>query len=194
MNVDALTLAEFLDGIASERVTPAGGSATAVVGAVGASLCEMACIHADARDGDAATAMGDARETLAGQRERLLALADADAAVVDELFGREAEGPGGDAAAKRALGVPLATAEAALTVLEAAVVVTEDGVGPAAADAAIGAHHARAALDASVFTVRSNEGLVADDDYVDEVTARCESLAVDGERVFDAVLAALDAE
>ena len=74
---------EFLSGIASRRVTPAGGSASAVSGAIGASLCEMVCLHTVEKAGDDAVSqeLVEAGETLRTQRDGLLTLADADAAV-----------------------------------------------------------------------------------------------------------------
>ncbi|WP_348533021.1 cyclodeaminase/cyclohydrolase family protein [Halolamina sediminis] len=44
-NYRALTTERFLADVASDRAAPAGVSAAAVTGALGAALCEMACIH-----------------------------------------------------------------------------------------------------------------------------------------------------
>jgi formiminotetrahydrofolate cyclodeaminase len=75
VNSNTRAIDRFLDGIASENVTPAGGTATAVVGAIGVSLCEMVCIHADA-DGDATADLTDVRDDLRRQRGHLLDLAE----------------------------------------------------------------------------------------------------------------------
>lgn len=154
MGYEERSIGEFLAEIASTRVVPAGGSAAAVVGAVGTALCEMACIHTveHGDDADGPSEVAAVREDLASQRAALLTLADRDAEVVEELLSTDP--PTG--AAKRAAGVPLAVAEACLTVLDHAVVVTERGNPSVVPDAVSGAFFLRAALQASVFTVRTN--------------------------------------
>jgi len=82
------TVDGFLARIASENVTPAGGTASAVVGAIGTSLCEMVCIHTVEHDKYASVAsdMADIRDELRRKREHLFNLAERDATVVDELL------------------------------------------------------------------------------------------------------------
>ena len=80
-------IGEFLDAVASEQVTPSGGAVAPVGGAMGAALCEMVCIHTVDTDGSetAADELIDVGGALADQRERLLDLADEDAAAVDAV-------------------------------------------------------------------------------------------------------------
>lgn len=167
------TVRTLLADLAAETVPPAGGTATAVVGAVGASLCELVCRHADDPvdlDGTAAS------RRLATRRERLLVLADADAAVVDALFG----GDGGQRERKRAVGVPLAVAEACVAVLEAGACVVERVDGPVVADAVSGIYLAHGALRAALFTLREN--LPVDDAaFVADVDRRAVDLEARGE-------------
>lgn len=164
------SLDEFLSGVASNRVAPAGGTATAVVGAVGAALCEMVCIHSiENPDSDAsATGLHDVRDDLHRHRIHLLELADTDGKLVDELFGADS-GAVEQSDVKRSIGVPLTIADACLDVLELATDVTEMGNQRAVADAASGVILTRAALRAAVFTVRSNLGQVSDSSFVDDV-------------------------
>jgi len=166
-------IGEFLAGIASSRVTPAGGSGTAIVGAVGASLCEMASIHTVEKAGDESVPpeLLGAGETLETQRERLLTLADADADVVDALFG-SGDNQADERLVKRAIGIPLTIARACLTVIEAAEAVAETGTRTALPDAATGVMLARAALQASVFTVRTNLDAVSDQSFVERIERR----------------------
>jgi formiminotetrahydrofolate cyclodeaminase len=102
----------ILDGIASERVAPAGGSAAAMVGAIAASLAEMAAIHTlRGEPGNDRTQLAAGRRTLNDVRALLVGLADADARIVDAAFG----GSSSDLTpptAQKLVGVPLATAEA----------------------------------------------------------------------------------
>ncbi|RLM53573.1 formimidoyltetrahydrofolate cyclodeaminase [Halobellus sp. Atlit-31R] len=166
-------LGEFLDDIASEQVAPAGGSVIATTGAMGAALCEMVCVHTIAA-GDAETStatLGDLREDLERRRRSLLALADRDAAVVEELFGARRGQPSARLA-KRATGVPLAIAEACLHVLEDADRVIDLGAGGVVADARIGASLADSALRASLWMVRANLDTLAESSFAAEVADR----------------------
>jgi formiminotetrahydrofolate cyclodeaminase len=159
VTLDTQPLDRFLDDVASERVAPAGGTATAVSGALGASLCEMACIHTLGTD-PAPADLADVREDLRAERAHLLDLAAADAAVVDDLFAA-ADGPD-DTTTKRAVGVPFTTAESCLTVLELASRVTADATRTAVADAATGVLLIDAAFRASVRTARHSLNRVTD--------------------------------
>lgn len=172
MNYQEETLGEFLSGIASERVAPAGGTAAAVVGAIGAALCEMVCIHSLERTGDSA-ASGDlvaVREDLREERTHLLNLAVSDATLVDDLFG-ESSGDVDQEGFKRAVGVPFTIAAASLNVLELATDVTENGDGNAILDAGTAVFLVHSALRASVFTVRSNLEHVSDSSYSETIEA-----------------------
>ncbi|MFB6109711.1 MAG: cyclodeaminase/cyclohydrolase family protein [Halodesulfurarchaeum sp.] len=104
-------LAPFLDGIAARTVAPAGGSAIAVVGAIGASLAGMAAVHTLASDHESAAGLATIRDRLAADRSTLVALAEADARAVDAAFGGEAD-PLDRAEREQLAAVPLAIAEA----------------------------------------------------------------------------------
>lgn len=183
MNYGEQSIDEFLSGVASEEVTPAGGTAAAVAGATGAALCEMVCIHAieSPDDGDVSAELAPIRDDLQWYRTRLLALADADADAVAALL---AALPSGDAdpETKRATGVPLAVAEAGAAVLDHATVVTEAGNRTAAPDAVTGAILAHAAVRAAAFTVRSNVERIDDPSFVDEVRRRTAAVERAAER------------
>jgi formiminotetrahydrofolate cyclodeaminase len=167
------TINEFLARIASENVTPAGGTAAAVVGAIGTSLCEMVCVHTVEHDEYASVAadMVDIREELRRQREHLLDLAETDATVVDELFSTTAD-EAKQSDIKRSIGVPLTIADACGTVLDLAIEITSKGNRNALPDAGTGVYLVHAALRASVFTVRSNLDQVSDQSFIDEVEQR----------------------
>lgn len=172
----------FLDDVASENVTPAGGTATALVGAIGASLCEMVCIHTIA-GADAPAGLAEVRDDLRSVRGHLQDLGDRDSAVVEELFGTDRDDGDRDATlTKRATGVPLAIAEACLRVLDHATVVTERGDRHVVPDAVTGAFLADAALRAAVFTVRCNLEGIADPSFVDELDRRATELRRSAQR------------
>ena len=160
----------FLSDIASASVTPAGGTAGAVVGAIGTACCEMVCIHLEAAevatDVDLAALRADFKDT----RGRLLELGGADAAVVDALFGPDAEPD--DATRTRAVSVPLAMAETCVEVLETAAVLTGAADRPVVADAATGSSFLDAALRSAVATARTNLAAVDDESFRDETEDR----------------------
>ena len=116
----------LLDGVASERVAPASGSVTALIGAFGTALVEMAVIHTRMAREDTTISSGvtSAGELLSGQRSTLLTLADADARTVDWMS-TESQPPT-QKQRKRGTGVPLTIARSCTTVLE----VTNDDVIP----------------------------------------------------------------
>lgn len=164
----------FTDAVASQSVTPSGGAVAAVVGALGASLCEMGCLHAGT-DAD----LSDTGRALAEHRARLLALADEDAAAVDELQDaiRRDDGDAAVAsAAKRATDVPLETATESLAVLEVTPAIVEAGSRNAAPDVATGGYLAYATCRASVVVVRANLETIEDAAYVAEVATTATDL------------------
>ena len=168
-----MPIGAFLEALASKRLTPSGGSTAAVGGAMGAACCEMVCVHTDgvsvpeSSGADASTptdspAPGDLSEAaaeLAACRERLLELADEDVAAVgafdSALEGDEAARADAEA---RLLAVPIRTAEACLVVLECAEVVLAAGNPRALADGVTGVLLADGALEAAVYTARTNLG------------------------------------
>lgn len=180
---------DVLGAVASERVTPAGGTAVAIVGAFGAALCEMAARHSLAAEdsGEAADSLVTVREELGASRERFLELADADAAAVEAAFGPES-GDVDQTSHKRAVGVPLSIAEEAAAVLEQATPVATAGRGESAADAAMGAFLVHATLRASTFAVRYNLDAIEDADFVAGTQERVGKLDADGDRSLDTVL------
>lgn len=182
-------LDDFLDSIASGTVAPAGGTATAVVGATGASLCEMVCVHTLGNEeyADVAEAMAALRDDLHRQREHLLDLAEADATVVDELFS-SADGETGEFAIKRSIGVPLTIAIACGNILELAVDVAATGTRNALPDARTGVTLTRAALRAAIFTARSNVDLVSDQSFVADIDERTTSLETRADVAHEQVL------
>lgn len=169
-NYRGLTIEQFLSEVASERVAPAGVSVAAVTGALGAALCEMACIHtleSDAPSSETAAALTDAREELARYRTHCLRLADADAAAVTGLFSGDTDES--TSAVKRAVGVPFTVADACASVLELAVDVTEAATYRTVPDTVTGARLAHAALRACATTVAWNLESVSEQSFATNV-------------------------
>lgn len=189
MDYQDQAVGDLLSDIASERVAPAGGTATAVVGGIGAALCEMGCIHALEADPDARTGadLAAVRDDLGRQRAHLLRLAASDAAIVEDLFGAASDGVD-ESDRKRSVGVPLTIAEACLNVLELATTVTADGARSAVVDAATGVYLVHAALRASAYTVRQNLDGVADAEFVAAVEQDVAEVEERGEAAADTAM------
>jgi len=183
----------FLSEIASENVTPAGGTATAVVGAVGTSLCEMVCIHTVESDAGAAAELAEVGEELRRERGHLLGLAEADASVVDDLFAG-AGGEPDESGIKRSVGVPLTIAESCLIVLELGADVTATGNRTAVADAATGVVLTHAALRAALLTVRSNLSWSTDPSFVAETERRVAEIETQANDAYDRAMRHVEAE
>lgn len=179
----------FLDDVASENVIPAGGTATALVGATGASLCEMGCIHTVGKEGydDVAAELAAAREDLEDRRTRLLDLADADADAVERLLAASDEAEGDLTAVKRATTVPLSIAELCLEVLKRGETVSEAASPTVLPDVGVGVCLTQSALRASVFTVRTNLGHVDDASFVEDARERAADAETGAESVFGRV-------
>lgn len=193
MEYDAQSMDQFLSGIASGSVAPAGGTAAAVCGAIGTALCEMVCIHG-LNHGDLAgdrDLVSAARDELAADRDRLLVLGNEDADLVDELFGG-ATVDLDEADAKRAIGIPLAVADTCRDVLETTTAVTVAVPGPVAVDAGTGAFLVRAALDASLFTVRHNADLVDDPEFLAGLDRRVSDIETVAGTAFDRTMEELE--
>jgi formiminotetrahydrofolate cyclodeaminase len=187
-------ISDFLENVASQRVTPAGGTAAALVGAIGTALCEMVCLHTIGKDGyaDVEEEIAEIQDELRTQRGFLLELADKDADVVDELLAAYRDDSDQTVAMKKATGVPLTIAEACLPVLEHATVVTEKGNRNAVPDAGTGSFLVHSALQASVFTVRTNLGNIPDATFTEQMETRAADLERSAEIEFERVLSNLE--
>jgi formiminotetrahydrofolate cyclodeaminase len=182
----------FLSEIASEKVTPAGGTGTAVVGAIGTSLCEMTCYHTIGKEGyeEVKSELIVTKDELATRRSQLIQLANTDATVVEDLL--EATDDNRQSRMKRATGVPLTIAEACLDVLELAVVVTANGSENARPDAGSGAILVNAALQAAVFTVRTNITYISDPVFIEQMEARTLEIESSASKTFEEITSNLD--
>lgn len=193
MSFTAQPLDEFLAGIASDDVAPAGGTAGAVAGAIGTALCEMVCIHSvEYGDDPGVTAdLATVGDDLRRRRDHLLRLAETDATIVDELFAGSVSGVD-PSARKRAVSVPLSIAETCISVLEGAGTVTNAANPNAVADAVTGVILVDAALRASVYTVRQNLRAVEDREFVTETKPEVAELERRGKELYSTAMEDVD--
>jgi formiminotetrahydrofolate cyclodeaminase len=181
-----LRVREFLEAVASEQRTPAGGSLAAIVTAAAAGL--LAKVARASKEGwpDAAGVAAQA-ESL---RDRVAPLAQLDAdeyeaALLAQRDGAEQAGDRRDFALGRAYAraaePPLRIVEAAADVAELAVVVARNGEGSLRADAAAAGALAAAAARSAAELVAVNLTATADDARV----VRARALAADAARAAD---------
>jgi methenyltetrahydrofolate cyclohydrolase len=177
----------WLDAYAAATVTPGGGSASAVAGALGCALLAMV-----ARIGARKASPADAErlQWLAGEAERLrAALVEqerTDAGAYERMVAtvRAARATAGDPGAERAAEaaridateVPLVTAELAAEGLALAAELAEVGLVRTASDQLVAAHLLRAGLEGGVSTVAFNLRRLAPGTLRDRLAVRVGNL------------------
>jgi formiminotetrahydrofolate cyclodeaminase len=173
-----LTVAAFFDALASPEPTPGGGTAAAVAGGMGAALLMMVAGLAKSRN-DTETervALKEARAALSSIRDRLLALADTDAAAYNQVVAAyrlpkatDPEKAARKQAVQRAMRAATdAPLEALRVVLEAAPharVVAAHGNRSAASDVRVALELLEAAAAGATANVEINLGNLDDEAY-----------------------------
>ena len=142
-------MAAFLAGVAEPTPAPGGGASTATACSLAAALVEMAA---------AISGRADVAARAAAARERAVALADEDAAAYTAVIEAQRAGDGARIASalSGASDVPLAIAETAADMAEAAAGVAATGRASIRGDAIAGALLAEAATAAAARLVEIN--------------------------------------
>jgi methenyltetrahydrofolate cyclohydrolase len=176
---EAQTVRDYLDALASDAPAPGGGSAAALVGAMGAALVSMVANFTVGRPRYRAVE-DEVRRALAAAEEaraRLMALMTEDEQAYS-AYGAAAKLPREteeqqaarrealQGALRSAAAPPLAMAGACRQVLDLAMVVAESGNPRLASDAGVAALLAEAALRASAINVRVNLVALKDEAFV----------------------------
>jgi len=202
------SLRGFLDELASSAPTPGGGSAAALMGAMGAALVAMVCsLTIGRRDYESVEA--EMRRALAeaeALRQRLTAMSEADVQAFDALMAAYKLPRTSDEdkmardrviqdALKQATDVPLACAEACAQVIELARRVAPIGNRAVISDAGVASLAAYAALRSAALNVYINAPSIKDAEFVrsrrerlDQMLARC---ATASEQAYNTVLTRL---
>ncbi len=195
----------YIDALASGRPTPGGGSAAALVGALGAALNGMVANFTVGREKFAAVEE-EVRELLTrgeGLRAELQRLTQADTeayAVVSNAYKMPRETDEQKAARdqaiqealKQAAQVPLAAARACHEVLRIAAALVDRGNPNLISDVGVAAKFALSGLECAVLNVEINLVSIKDEEYVnrhlDELRPIVHESEARGREVWDRVL------
>jgi len=186
---------QFLNELASKSPTPGGGSAAAVMGAMGAALVSMVCNltigkkNYEAVQDEMKSVLAEAEQL----RSQLADMVQADIAVFDQVMGayglpkdtdeqRQARSAAIQEALKAATEVPLACARLCADVIRLCRVATDRGNHNAVSDAGAAVMAAYGALRSAALNVYINAGSIKDEPFVktrvcelDQLLAECES-------------------
>jgi formiminotetrahydrofolate cyclodeaminase len=195
----------FLDELASAAPTPGGGSAAAVMGAMGAALVSMVCnLTIGKKDyADVEAAMRQALSEAEALRQRLTEMIVADVQAFDALMAayklpratdqdKLVRGRAIQDALKLATEVPLACAGACAEVIELSRRVASIGNRGVISDAGVASLAAHAALRSAALNVYINVPSIKDTEFVQSRRARLSGLleqcAGSSEQTYETVL------
>lgn len=170
---------QFLDELASKAPTPGGGSAAAIMGAMGAALVSMMCNltigkkNYEAVEGE----MKEALEQAESLRERLTDMVRADVEAFDRVMGayglpkdadeqKQARSQAIQEALKAATEVPLECAKACAEVVRLSKTVAEKGNRNVVSDAGVAVLAGYAGLRSAALNVYVNAGAIKDETFV----------------------------
>jgi formiminotetrahydrofolate cyclodeaminase len=173
------SIQQFLDELASKSATPGGGSAAAIMGAMGAALVGMVCNLTVGKKNY--EAVEDEMKALLAQSESLRArftdMVRADVAAFDQVMGayalpkdteeqKQARSEAIQEALKAATDVPMQCARACAEVITLSKTAAEKGNKNVLSDAGVAVVAGYAALRSAALNVHVNTAVIKDADFV----------------------------
>ncbi|MGH8609010.1 MAG: methenyltetrahydrofolate cyclohydrolase [Gammaproteobacteria bacterium] len=192
----------FLDQLASKASTPGGGSAAAIMGAMGAALVSMVCNLTIGKE-KYASVDGEMKEVLSrteALREQMTDMIRQDVAVFDQVMGaygmpkdteeqKIARAEAIQKALKAATDVPLACARTCVEVINLSRTAAEMGNLNVISDAGVAAAAAYAALRSAALNVYINIGNIKDQSFAAGRRAELERLLQGADSEAEAIYA-----
>jgi formiminotetrahydrofolate cyclodeaminase len=184
----------FLDALASQSATPGGGSAAAIIGAMGAALVSMVCnlTIGKKKYADVEAEMKDVLAKAEDLRHGLTGKIQDDVKAFDTVMGAygmpkesDAEKAARDqaiqAALKEATEVPIRCCRLAREVIDLALIASMKGNLNVISDAGVGVLAAYAALRSAALNVFINVKMISDKSFVDAKLQELEGLLAGAE-------------
>jgi methenyltetrahydrofolate cyclohydrolase len=171
---------QFLEALASQSATPGGGSAAAIIGAMGAALVSMVCNLTIGKK-KYVEVEGEMKHVLAKAdtlRKQLIGMIEDDVKAFDAVMGAyglpketDADKAKRDsaiqAALKQATDVPMACARAARQVIDIAAIASDKGNLNVISDAGVGVLAGYAALRSAALNVFTNARMITDKTFAE---------------------------
>jgi formiminotetrahydrofolate cyclodeaminase len=170
----------FLDALASNKATPGGGSAAAILGAMGAALVSMICnlTIGKKKYAEVEPEMKDVLAKAEALRHRLTGMIEDDVKAFDAVMAaygmakesdadKAARDKAIQAALKQATEVPMRCCHAAREVIDLAAIASDKGNLNVISDAGVGVLAAYAALRSAALNVFSNARIITDKTFAE---------------------------
>jgi formiminotetrahydrofolate cyclodeaminase len=186
----------FLDQLASSAATPGGGSAAAIIGAMGAALVSMVCnlTIGKKKYAEVEAEMQDVLAKTEALRKKLTGMIQDDVKAFDAVMGaygmpketdadKQARDKAIQAALKLATDVPLACARAAREVIDLAAIASDKGNLNVISDAGVGVLAGYAALRSAALNVFTNARMITDKTFAEAKLKELNQLLAGAEAV-----------
>jgi formiminotetrahydrofolate cyclodeaminase len=188
------SIEHFLDALASSGATPGGGSAAAIIGAMGAALVSMVCNLTIGKKKyvEVEGEMKDVLHKAEALRHRLTGMIQDDVKAFDAVMGaygmakesdadKAARDKAIQAALKQATDVPLHCCRAAREVIDLGLVASEKGNLNVISDAGVAVLAGYAALRSGALNVYTNAKMIADKGFAEAKLKELETLLAGAE-------------
>jgi formiminotetrahydrofolate cyclodeaminase len=170
----------FLDALASNKATPGGGSAAAILGAMGAALVSMICnlTIGKKKYAEVESELKDVLAKAEALRHRLTGMIEDDVKAFDAVMAaygmaketdtdKAARDKAIQAALKQATEVPMRCCHAAREVIDRAAIASDKGNLNVISDAGVGVLAAYAALRSAALNVFTNARMITDKTFAE---------------------------
>ncbi|RLB67159.1 MAG: methenyltetrahydrofolate cyclohydrolase [Deltaproteobacteria bacterium] len=200
-----MKVSEFTEELASSSPAPGGGSASSLVGAMGAALGSMVCALTEGRERyrDVWEEMSDVRKGLQENMAQLMELVDRDTEAFNRVMDAFSMPKGSDEekarrkeaiqeALKGAAASPMEMCRLCLNCMRLMKTVAEKGNPNSITDAGCGALFAWAALRGAALNVRINLSSIRDQEFTDKMSEELSGLLSEGEELLRKIMAVVE--